>query len=109
MAGYPHRRSRREQPAIALQPVDYRGLSDRARIERLSGWSLERTEEVLSIPLVDVLSHPQCALLLSAQGQMVRAVWNMMVKTGLDNRRLEDERERILADLSKREFGEDKQ
>jgi hypothetical protein len=40
---------------------------------------------------------------------MVRAVWNMMVKTGLDNRRLEDERERILADLSKREFGEDKQ
>jgi hypothetical protein len=40
--------------------------------------------------------------------QCVRAVFNAVVKSGLGNKRLEVEREKILADLSKREFGEEK-
>jgi hypothetical protein len=93
---------------MALQPVEYRHLTVEQRIERLSGWSLDRCEEVLCQPLVEVLSHPQCALILNAQMQCVRAVFNAVVKSGLGNKRLEVEREKILADLSKREFGEEK-
>jgi hypothetical protein len=97
----------RERPPM-LQAVEYRALTDAQRIERLSGWSLDRCEELLSQPLSEVLSQPQCGLILGAQMQCVRAVFNAVVKSGLGNKRLEVEREKILADLSKREFGEEK-
>lgn len=106
MAGRPITRRRQQQVHHPLTAVVYQGLSERQRIERLTGWSIDRTEEILQPSLTEVLAQPHAAILLSAQLQCIRAVWNVMVRSGLDNKRLDVEREKILADLTKREFGD---
>jgi hypothetical protein len=106
MAGRPNSRIRQQQVHHPLPAVQYQGLSERQRIERLTGWSLDRTEEILYPTVTEILAQPQAAILLQAQLQCIRAVWNVMVKSGLDNKRLDMEREKILADLTKREFGQ---
>jgi len=93
MAGYGHIvRPPREEGAIA-------------RLERLTGESIDRIEEVVSIPLAEVLQRKERALLLNQQSQYVRAVLTTMTRIGLERDRLTADHERLLAEMREREFG----
>jgi hypothetical protein len=90
----------------ALIPLNERqSLTTGEQIERLSGFSLDRCEEILTQPLELVLTQPQAAIILNAQVQCIRAIFHTMVKAGLQNNRLERERDRILGEMAAREFG----
>ena len=86
----------------------YQALDTRERIERLTGFSLDRCEHILIQPLDLILEQRNAALLLNAQVQCIRAILATVVKAGAHNNRLTAERERIIGEMHKREFGEKK-
>lgn len=88
-----------------LRSDDWKALAPAQRVEQLLGMSLDDCYELLQWPLVEAARNPS---VMSAKIQVIRAILNATVKMGLADKRLEVEREKILADLSKREFGEEK-
>jgi hypothetical protein len=75
-------------------------LTQAEAIERLSGYSIDRCEQILEQPLETVLAQPQAAILLNAQVQCIRAVFHTMTKLGLEHSRLAARREEVLEKLS---------
>jgi hypothetical protein len=92
-------------PRAGLSHAEWRGLSPSGKIERLLGMSLDRAAEIMSWPLAQCDS-PRLAVKM----QVWRVVFTICVKAYLSGKlgreaALERDREHILAELARREFG----
>ena len=90
-------------PSVAgsNKPPGWNRWSPAERVEHLLGLSLDRMHDYLSWP-ADGLDPYR----LAAQTQVIRVVAIVAAKVGVEARR-ERERDRILSDLARREFGDD--
>lgn len=76
--------------------VEWRDMPTEQRLTRLLGMSTDRCLDWLSVdPRVDEMSAGQ----ISAQIQVIRAVLHTCVKLGIESKRLESVREKVLGDL----------
>src|SRR5215469_3819773 len=90
-------------PSVAgsNKPPGWNRWSPAERVERLLGLSLDRMHDYLSWP-ADGLDPYR----LAAQTQVIRVVAMVAAKVGGEAAR-ERERQRILSDMTRREFGDD--
>jgi hypothetical protein len=90
-------------PSVAgsNKPPGWNRWSPAERVEHLLGLSLDRMHDYLSWP-ADGLDPYR----LAAQTQVIRVVAVVAAKVGVEAHR-ERERERILSEMTRREFGDD--
>jgi len=90
-------------PSVAgsNKPPGWNRWSPAERVEHLLGLSLDRMHDYLSWP-ADGLDPYR----LAAQTQVIRVVAMVAAKVGVEAHR-ERERERILSEMTRREFGDD--
>ena len=81
------------------KPPGWKRWSPAERVEHLLGLSLDRMHEYLSWPADDLDPYR-----LAAQTQVIRVVAMVAAKVGVDAHR-ERERQRILSEMTRREFG----
>src|SRR5262249_3240107 len=81
------------------KPPGWKRWSPPEKAEHLLGLSLDRLHDYLSWPAADLDPHR-----LAAQTQVIRVVVMVAAKVG-DEARLQRDRDRMLAELSAREFG----
>jgi hypothetical protein len=89
-------------PAVAgsNKPPGWNRRSSAEKAEHLLGLSLDRMHEYLSWPADDLDPYR-----LAAQTQVIRVVAMVAAKVGVEAHR-ERERERILSEMTRREFGD---
>ena len=89
-------------PAVAgsNRPPGWKRWSPAEKAEHLLGLSLDRMHEYLSWPADDLDPYR-----LAAQTQVIRVVAMVAAKVGVEAHR-ERERERILSEMTRREFGD---
>jgi len=90
-------------PSVAgsNKPPGWKRWSPAEKAEHLLGLSLDRMHEYLSWSADDLDPYR-----LAAQTQVIRVVAMVAAKVGVDARR-ERDRQRILAEMTRREFGDD--
>ena len=87
--------------AVSNKPPGWNRWSPAEKAEHLLGLSLDRMHDYLSWPADDLDPYR-----LAAQTQVIRVVAMVAAKVGVDARR-ERERDRILAEMTRREFGDE--
>ena len=92
---------RLSHPRGGLSHAEWRALSPGEKLERLFGLSLDRVAEILSWAPVVELDPAR----LNAVVTVIRVVLMIGAKAGLLAARCEPDRQRIIEELTRREFG----